>query len=88
MEFAPNPQPEVRILLGLAQAEEEELRILRAAEECAPPVPAEEQGAPCFSGDITLTVRGQAVTLSPEQARNFDTARKLGCCVAGAQQVM
>lgn len=68
----------VNINLSRAQAEEEELRILRAAEECAPPAPAEEVGAPCFSGDITLTVKGPAVTLSPEQARTPAPQGSLG----------
>lgn len=76
--------------IGLRQAEEEELRILRAAEECAPPAPVEEVGAPCFSGDITLTARRPAVTLSPEQARTLAPQGKLlsmGACTDIWEQV-
>ena len=51
------------------QAEEEELRRIRATEETAPPVVADMETTTCFGGDITLTARGQLVTLSPDQAR-------------------
>lgn len=80
----------LNVSCALRQAEEEELRILRAAEECAPPAPAEEVGAPCFSGDITLTVKGPAVTLSPEQARTPPTARvpRVFCCCQGELRVV
>lgn len=53
----------------LLQAEEEELRRLRATEETAPPMEADMELATCFGGDITLTARGQPVTLSPDQVR-------------------
>lgn len=51
------------------QAEEEELRRIRATEETAPPVVADMESATCFDGDITLTARGQLFTLSPDQVR-------------------
>ena len=55
--------------MRLLQAEEEELRRLRATEETAPPMEADMELATCFGGDITLTARGQPVTLSPDQVR-------------------
>ena len=61
----------------LAQVEEEELRVLRVAEECALPAPILEQDAACISGDITLTVKGQPVILSTEQARIITLLRSL-----------
>ena len=50
------------------QAAVEELRGLRAAEESALTALADEELAARFNGDVTLTVRDNAVTvLSPEQ---------------------
>lgn len=51
-----------------AQSAVEELRGLRAAEESALTALADEELAARFNGDVTLTVRDDAVTvLSPEQ---------------------
>ena len=57
-------------LPDLAQTHVEELRRLRAAEESALTALADEELAARFNGDVTLTVRDEAITvLSPEQAR-------------------
>ncbi len=53
---------------AVMQAAVEELRGLRAAEESALTALADEELAARFNGDVTLTVRDDAVTvLSPDQ---------------------
>ena len=76
------------------QAAVEELRGLRAAEESALTALADEELAARFNGDVTLTVRDDAVTvLSPEQVIYrpgflYTSLCTLVCCDTGLYALM